>query len=277
MRQLVLALAAVTCAGNLLHAVTKKDTVQRTFTLPGGAAGRELQVDNIFGSITVTAHAGPTIEMVANQTIKADDDEALQNAQRDVRLDITQAGNSVKIIVDGPFRNRHGTNWDSDQLRYTVAYDFELKVPVETALKLKTVNNGGISVSGVNGSFELRNVNGRIDMKDVAGSGSAATVNGPVLASFTQAPNGPVKFKTVNGELELAVPSSLNADVSVKTMNGDLYTDFDVTQLAGKVMTMEAGARKSWRSNRGGNLRFGAGGPEMTFDTLNGDIRILKR
>ncbi len=257
-----------------LSGATKRDTIRRTFT--AGADGRSVEVDNIFGSIHVTANGGNTIEVVANQRIEADDDAALQAALRDVKLDMTQTGNALRLHVDGPFRDRHRHHWDDEH--YKVAYDFELKVPAETALKLATVNDGTVSVTGVAGSFDIHNVNGRIDLKDIGGAGYATTVNGPVTATFRRLPTGACRFKTVNGTLETSFPPGFGADVRAKTMNGDLYTDFEVTQLAPKATVMEtSGSQRKWRSDRGGNVRVGAGGPEFTYETLNGDIRILKR
>lgn len=271
MKRLILFCAVLACAANLA-AVTKKDTIRRSFSL--GAEGRSVEVDSVFGSITVTAHAGSTVEMVANQNFTADDDAALQNALRDVKLNITQTGNAVRIYVDGPFRDCH----DHGDVHYRPEYDFELRVPAETALKLRTVTDGSISVTGVEGALDVRNVNGRIDMKDVAGSGSAVTVNGPVHASFRKPPSGALKFKTVNGEVEASFPAGLNANAHAKTMNGDLYTDYGVTMLANKPVVLEShGSRRSWRADRGGNIRIGAGGPDLTLETLNGDVRILKR
>lgn len=264
---LTFAMAAV------LPAVTKRDTARRSFTVD--ASGRSLEVDNLFGDIRVTAQPGNTIEMTAQQDIEAGDNASLQNALRDVKLEISQNGNAVRICVDGPFRDRHRDHWDD---HYRVLYNFELRVPPETALKLKTVNDGVIAVTGVAGSFDIRNVNGRIDLKEIGGSGYATTVNGPVAASFRQIPNGPWKFKTVNGSLETSFPNGFGADVHAKTMNGDLYTDFEVTQPASKPAALESGGtRRRWRSDRGGNVRIGGGGPEFSYETLNGDIRILKR
>ena len=270
MKRLILFFTVLACAANMA-AVTKKDTIRRSFTV--GAEGRSVEVDSVFGSITVTAHSSQTVEMVANQNFEADDDAAMQNALRDVKLEITQTGNAVRIYVDGPFRDRHGHG----DLRYRPEYDFELRVPAETALKLRTVTDGSISVTGVDGDFQVNNVNGRIDMKDVAGSGSAVTVNGPVHASFRKLPSGALKFKTVNGEVEASFPAGLNADAHAKTMNGDLYTDYEVTMLANKPVALEAhGTRRSWRADRGGNIRIGSGGADLTLETLNGDVRILK-
>ncbi|MDX2150184.1 MAG: hypothetical protein SFV54_05580 [Bryobacteraceae bacterium] len=277
MKRFVTIVAVLGCAV-AAEAATKRDTITRSFTT-AGSAGRQLEIDNIFGSIEVVGHSGQTIEMVAEQKTSAPNDAKLAEALRDVRLDITQAGNAVKVVVDGPFRQPNGrVNWSSDRYDYEVHFDFTLKVPMETALKLKTVNSGFVRVTNVVGDFEVRNVNGRIEMKDVAGAGSATTVNGPVKASFTKLPGGAVRFKTVNGELEAVFPDGLGADVSVKTFNGETYTDFDVTTLPGKGFTAdERQGQRVWRRDRAGHLRIGPGGPEMNFETLNGDIRILKR
>ncbi|HBY60508.1 MAG TPA: hypothetical protein DEH78_11850 [Solibacterales bacterium] len=272
-----MAAAALACVLNA-DAATKKDTIQRTFST-AGAAGRQVEIDNIFGSIEVVGHTGTNIEMTAEQNTSADSDAKLAEALRDVRLDITQAGNAVKVVVDGPFRQPNGSvNWSGDKYEYKVRFDFTVKVPLETALKLRTVNSGFVRVTNVAGEFDVRNVNGRIELQDVAGAGSATTVNGPVKATFTKRPEGAVKFKTVNGEVEAAFPGGLGADVKVKTFNGDTYTDFEAAALPGAGFDSEEGkGKRVWRRDRAGHMRIGGGGPELSFETLNGDIRILKR
>ena len=61
----------------------------------------------------------------------------------------------------------------------------------------------------------------------------------------------------------------------MKTFNGGLFTDFDVQPLATKVAS--AGERRNgrflYRANEFTRVRAGNGGPEITFETLNGNVR----
>ena len=129
----------------------------------------------------------------------------------------------------------------------------------------------------MNGDFEVRNVNGAIDMAQISGSGLATTVNGAVEVSFTRNPGSRCGFGTVNGSIEVAFPEELSADLKFKTFNGEVYSDFDVKGLPEKAMSFERTGRRSvYRSNEFFSVRSGKGGPELLFDTLNGDIRILR-
>jgi hypothetical protein len=53
-------------------------------------------------------------------------------------------------------------------------------------------------------------------------------------------------------------------------MHGDLYTDFDVTVTG----TLAAGQKHKLDRNR--TVRIGSGGVEHSFETLNGDIKVVK-
>ena len=61
-----------------------------------------------------------------------------------------------------------------------MTYDFEIKVPAATFLRLGTVNGGDIRVENTTGDFDVGNVNGGIEMREVAGSGLVHTVNGKI-------------------------------------------------------------------------------------------------
>jgi hypothetical protein len=173
-----------------------------------------------------------------------------------------------------PWRRRN-----RGDLGYVVEYDFVIKTPRAVSIGLSTVNDGDIRVEGTAGDFDVDNVNGGIDMVNVAGSGDAHTVNGPVTVLFQRNPASASSFKSVNGELIVYFDPSLQADLSLKTMNGKFYSDFDSTMLtATKPVAQRVDGQKFvYRFDRGTGLRVGRGGPEIRFETLNGDIRILHR
>jgi hypothetical protein len=68
--------------------------------------------------------------------------------------------------------------------------------------------------------------------------------------------------------------SGLSADLLFKTFNGQIYSDFDVAPRATPIETEQKNGRYVYRSNRLQGGRTGQGGPQLSFDTLNGNIRL---
>ena len=265
-----------------LGRVAKTESIDRSFTL-SGAAERSLEIDNVFGPIEVEGTTGDTIQVVATKTIKAESDNAMAQAQKEVTLDITQDQNAVRLYVNGPFRCNQRCDCNSSCVhihdpQYIVVYAFKVKVPQRIRLKLETVNNGFIKVRGVRGDFNVSNVNGRIDMDEVGGSGRAVTVNGRVRVSFAENPKENSVFKTINGNVDLYFAPSLAATFRFKTMQGNVYTDFPMTAAPAAPATAERrGGRFIYRADRYTAGKIGAGGPEIKMENLNGDLRILAR
>lgn len=260
--------------------IVEKEEIQKTLKFEDPSKLRELQVDNIFGSIKVEGTSGQEVQLVAYKTIKGRTKEKIQKAKEEVKLDITEDGNTIDLYVDGPFRCRDDRGkWKGwRDPGYEVHYDFELKVPYKTNIYLKTVTEGHITVKNVEGEFEVKNVNGRIEMTDVAGAGEAHTVNGKVRVIFTQNPKSDCSFHTINGNIEVSFRENLSADFRLKTFNGDALSDFPVSYLPSRPATQDRKKGKYvYKSDRFIGARVGKGGPEIKMDTLNGDILIASR
>jgi hypothetical protein len=258
------------------------ETIRKTYTMAAGSAHKSLIVDNIFGSIDVTAIDGDQVQLVVNKTLRAESQSKLELARKEVTLDVTDQPDLLKLYVNGPFRcdcngGCNGYHGDRDEA-YRVNMDFQLQVPRNIDVELRTVNSGHIDVKGVTGEFVVRNVNGTVDMTDIAGSGTARSVNGHVKVSFRESPKQNSGFGSVNGAIELSFPHTLAADFRFKTFNGGVYTDFPVTALPMRAAEEQhEGSKVVIRSDRYSGGRIGAGGPEIRVDTLNGDIRILSK
>jgi DUF4097 and DUF4098 domain-containing protein YvlB len=197
-----------------------------------------------------------------------------------VKLDIGTEGGTIELYVDGPFRDRDGdgrNEWRNPG--YQVHFDFDIKVPRRVDISLKTVTEGDISVNGIEGDFDVRNVNGKVTITEIAGSGRAHTVNGPVKVVFQRNPKEDCSFKTVNGDLDVYFTDNLSADFQLKTFHGDMLTDFPIKYLplTPAVQGERKGGKYVYKGNRFVGVQAGKGGPEMTMDTLNGDILIHKR
>ena len=278
MRTLILAIAGVAACGPLLAADVEQDeTIQKTYTL-SGTAPKKVVVDNVFGSIHVRGVAGNEARLVARKHLSAESPESAERARREVVLQISQDANTVRFYVDGPFRCQdHGVHIH-DNPGYQVKYDFDLEVPRDTATDLKTINDGEIRIEGVGGDYKVDNINGGIEMTDAAGSGKVYALNGRVKVTFRENPRGASSFGSLNGEVRVSFQPDLSADLRFKTFNGGVYTDFPVTYLP---LPVGAGERHNgkfvYKSSEWSAVRVGHGGPEISFDAFNGDIRIINR
>jgi hypothetical protein len=258
----------------------ENETIRRTFNLT--AAHKVLEVDNIFGSIEVTGGQGDQVQLVVNKTISAESKDKMETAKKEVTLDITDQPDFLKLYVNGPFRcncsdGHDNCGWHGDR-GYRVKMDFQLQVPRNVEIKLKTVNSGRVRVQDVTGNFDVHNVNGGIEMQNVAGSGQVKTVNGGVKVTFRENPREKSDFGTINGNVDLYFVRGLAGDFRFKTMNGSIYSDFEMTSLPAQPASSEKRGNKFvFRADRYTGVRIGSGGPEIRAENLNGDIRVLER
>lgn len=263
------------------HCFQKEDRQEITKTLkfqnPSGE--HRVLIDNIQGSIAVEGYDGTDVELVAVRTTRYESDERLKEANEDVTLATKENRDRIDVVVEVPWRNRWDgwDNWGYRYYGYEVSFDFTVKVPRNAAVYLRTVNEGDIHVTGVTGNFEVKNVNGNVELKEMRGSGRAGTVNGSLDVTFAENPRDNCSFQTVNGKVTVALRDPLSADLLFKTFNGKAYTDFDFSVLPRRPGTIkERHGMKVYRSGDEYTVRVGTGGPRLAFDTLNGDINIVK-
>jgi hypothetical protein len=267
--------ASLACADDL--SVIENETIQRVFP-----AAKSVDVDNFDGSITVTGSSTQEIKVEIRKTIRARSAEKVQEAKREVQLDMAPHDDGLRIYVDGPFRCKCGDgsiNWRGSRFYgYEVSFDFTVQVPRDTSLRLRTVNRGNIRVENVAGTFDAENINGGLELVEVSGSGHAYALNRPVKVLFSRNPAAASDFGSLNGDVDITFRPGLSADLWMKTFNGHAYTDFDVSALPGRPGAREQRDGKFvYKSNEFFGVRVGNGGPELKFDAFNGDIRIRNR
>jgi len=161
--------------------------------------------------------------------------------------------------------------------------DLTITVPVHTSLSLRTVNNGGITVTGIDGDIELTSVNGGATLNNVAGSVVTHTINGTLNATFARLnPSKPVALSSMNGDIDLTLPADAKATFNLHSDRGGVYSDFDVQ--------FQSSTRHEWSSENGGeetgkyHLRIGGavhgtingGGTDVQLSNFNGNIYIHK-
>lgn len=260
------------------YPVVRETMIGRTLRVDAHAK-RVLEVSTISGNIRIAGNDGDAVDVAVKKTIRAETAADADAAEIAVGVEIVGTAAAVRLL--GDVSAQPGCDWETitrrrTRPRYQVTFDFDVRVPVETRLRLCTVNGGAVHVVGTAGDFEIDNVNGPITLTGVHGSGRATTVNGAVLAEFAENPKTASEFKSVNGDIDVTFRRGLSADLLMKTFNGGLFTDFDVTRLPTSVAVAERRNGMSvYRGNRFTGFRAGQGGPEIKLDAFNGDIRVV--
>jgi DUF4097 and DUF4098 domain-containing protein YvlB len=263
--------------------VHRRDTAEAALRF-SGAGTRTVDLRTVHGSIHVSADSGSDVRLSMVRTVDAESDAAADEAVRDVRIDTTDNAATIGAIVRQPHGVACGEPADEssyswwDRPRYTVRVDLTARVPADSRIRLCAIQGAEIEMAGVTGDFDVTNVNGAISLSGLRGAGRATTVNGAVTAAFAAPPRDTSIFQTVNGNVTVTFPPSLSADLRLKTFHGELLTDFEVQplQAAARHQPESRNGRYVYSSNRYTVVRAGGGGPELTLETLNGDVRVLR-
>jgi hypothetical protein len=273
-RKHALALALIGLALALADAAAAQQGNDR-FTVPLSSPGQPvtIQVGLVWGSISVEPHGNNSEVVIEARPLGEEKEErgvARNRAgmrrlpNRSLGLSVEEEGNHVKVSMDGAPR----------------AAVLHLFVPRRATLKLSTVNDGDISVRGIEGDLELQNTNGDVTAIDVSGAVVAHTVNGEVKVVLGRLdPKAAMAFSTLNGDVDVTVPAGLRADLRMRSDNGEIYSDFDVELLPSQadVKQGRSGGRYRLEVEREVRGRVGGGGPEIQLRTFNGDIMLRKR
>jgi len=236
----------------------------------------------IFGSITVKAGTGPQVIVESGSPANAGKEALPPIPNRNNippgmhRIDVGGRGFTVEedhnFVTIGAERGGPGMN-------------LVIQVPPKTSVELRTVNGGHIDVSGISGDLDVENTNGSIELKNVLGAVSAHTVNGSVTVAIDRAPaDKPMSFSSLNGRVDVTMPADTKARLRLKTTNGEIYSDFDVKMEpdTSKPVVEDArgqGGKFRIRMDRGAGVvgSINGGGPEYSFQTMNGTILIHKK
>jgi len=231
----------------------------------------------ISGSITITAGSGSEVVVETQASARPGRERVTPPPPPGMhQIDVGGRGfsveedhNVVTVIPD----MRGGRNGDN----------LTIQVPVNTSLELKTVNGGNVDVTGISGDLDVENTNGSITLKNVAGAVVAHTVNGAVTVSLDRvAADKPMSFTSLNGRVDVTLPADAKARLRLKTTNGAVYSDFEVKMEADNSKPViddnrSKGGRYRIRMDHGVSGTINGGGPDYTFQTMNGDILIHKK
>jgi DUF4097 and DUF4098 domain-containing protein YvlB len=228
-----------------------------------------IKASMVNGGITVKAYEGKEVIVEA----RTRNEEKEKNSGGPKRLNISTTGLSIEEE-----NNEVRVNTES----YARTIDLTISVPVHTSVKLRAVNDGDITVTGIEGEIDVDDVNGAVTLNNISGSAVAHALNEHVHANFLKVnPQKPMAFSSLNGDIDVTFPADVKANVSIRSDRGDVFSDFDVQlQASAPKQEVEDGRGK------GGKYRvkidktvhgtINGGGPEYQFTNFQGQIYIRK-
>lgn len=281
---LVLSALLLLCSSGLrAQSLKSTEKISREFALTAAAGRSTLALYNLNGSVTVQGYAGDKVLVAATLTITAPAAKTLATGKQEVRLGFAQHGDSVVVYTAAPHDSRpHHERHSSTRSRlgYSYAINYSVRVPYQLNLRVSTVNGGAVLVQDVRGLLSAGNVNGPITLRHVRGTTQAHTVNGNVEADYLANPPGASSYHTLNGHIKVHYPADFAADLHFQSLHGELYTDFSTaTVLPARVTQNQQGRGDGtvYQFTEQTTVRLGKGGPEVRFETLNGDVTITKQ
>lgn len=163
--------------------------------------------------------------------------------------------------ADGTVRAVAPASADDD---YFFAVSYDVRVPFDTDLKLKT-NNGGINLSDIRGAIEFDLNNGGAIFGGIAGSVSGKTNNGNLTFNLSgDRWNGDgIDARTNNGSIFINFPEDYSARLEAATRRGNFYVNFPVE-------TERADEYKF-------GVTLGTGGATIKTQTNNGAVNIKRQ
>jgi hypothetical protein len=229
-----------------------------------------LIIDTYKGSITITTHEKPEIELAVRIESDADDSRQAERDVQDTEIRIRESSEEVSIRTDYRDLERHhhtgfwdwvfdfGDSWSSLPLvHYTIT------MPRTAKLEIKDYKSD-TRIDGLKSTIQLNTYKGTVEIAGLEGGIELETYKGRVRVSIAHLERDS-RFETYKGDITVSVPKKSGFDL--KTAFGrrvDFASEFGFD-------SYEGGRKKHRYSHRD---RVNGGGPALEFESEKGDIRL---
>lgn len=273
---------------------TKVSTFEKSFPLtPGQPVSVSFQDTD--GDVKFTSAEVPAVELKVWKETDVHDAARAQHLLDEITVDVSQAGNDVRIEVRYPHGHWFSIwPWESQRVRVRseVILPRECRLTASTSdgditagglkgdVALKT-SDGTISLSEAEGRLQARSSDGEIVFRGVRGDVEARTSDGHisiagVLTGLSlKASDGDVSVQvlpgsrmtsgweviTSDGDVQVALAPDFSADLWLRSSDGDITCGLPVT-IQGKT------SGHNWRGT------LGTGGPLLSIRTSDGDVTL---
>jgi DUF4097 and DUF4098 domain-containing protein YvlB len=260
------------------------------------SADGNIQIDNMAGSIEISAWDQPEVEVRGQLGARVD------------KLEITETSDGLRIRVHNQDNQRR---LDESHLRLKVPHGVNLELEsISADISVKGLDNSSIMANSVSGDIDVAADTGRLEIESVSGDVAFAgkaprvsleTVSGEIDVQGAQGEvrittvsgdlvlvGGAVslgRFETVSGDIELNLlvsdggrlnADSMSGDVTL-TLPGDQQAEFSARTFSGEIRT-DFGEVSKDPGSRNRNLDFTTGnnGASIRIESFSGDARLKK-
>jgi hypothetical protein len=224
-----------------------------------------LTFENPKGSIKVTGYDGDVILITG--TLRFKDPEKADNGMHRI------IKNALNIWAEAEENNINLMCATSGK-----TVDFDIKVPDNFSLKLKSLDNGNVDIININGEIEIENANGDISLENISGSAVLSSVYGKISAVFRKVdPGSPMMFTSLEGSISVTFPESINATFKIQVEKGEILSDFDMKPVKRQPVVTTVESTRIYTLEDWVVGLINKGGPEYIFKSYNGNIVIRKK
>jgi hypothetical protein len=206
---------------------TETETVDRTLPMP---AGGTLRLKTFSGRVKITGGSGDQLVVHAVR-------RATRERLNDIKLEITQSGNTIEVDANHRIVERRNDN--------VVETDFDITVPAKTRLDIKTFS-ADVTVIGVSASQNI--------------DGFSSDV---IIESSDFADGNDIDVNTFSGSVRLRLPANARGTIDFNSFSGRFESDLPVT--------LNTSSRRNFR----GTLNGGGAG-NFRMKTFSGDVSIRR-
>jgi hypothetical protein len=255
-----------TVAFSLFFGRLSGQSEQLVVNLTSPAAHGLLTFENPKGAIKVTGYQGEVI--LVTGTLRYAESEKLQvSGMRKIgqnQIEISAEVNGNDVLIQSAIAGK--------------TVDFDIKVPRNFSLKLKTLDNGRVEIVNVNGEIVIDNSNGDILLENVSGSAVLSTVYGNISAVFREVTSGsPMMFTSFEGDISITLPSTVNAKLKMKSEKGEILSDFDIKPAGRQPVIKNVENRQIYSLENWVVGSVNSGGPEYIISSYTGNIILKKK
>jgi len=223
---------------------TERDESRQSYKLSPGA---RVALESVSGHVTIETTNGGEAEVHIVRTARRREDLRCREFK-------AEAGAS-ELRLSGSDDRRECRNV---QVRQTVS----LRLPRAVNLEVTSVS-GHVTVGEIDGTVRLTSISGHANVKQATGEATFTSISGHVTVNMSKVGGRGIRMSSISGNIEVGLPDGANADYRVSSISGRVTADVpNVT------------VQKSGPADYEG--RIGAGGTEMTFNSISGNVRFRR-
>jgi DUF4097 and DUF4098 domain-containing protein YvlB len=220
----------------------ERDSSRQAYTL---APGAKVEINSVSGGVTVETSDASQAEVEIVRTARTREDLNC----RQFKVESSADG----LRIDGSDQR--------EQCRHVQVHQtVSMRLPRRVDFSANSVA-GNVRVGAIDGAVSLRSVAGRATVAQASGEATFSSIAGNVEVNLSRLGGGGVRMNSIAGNIDVGLPAGANANFTVSSITGEVIAD-----------TSDVTVNKVGHDSFEG--RVGAGGTEMTFRSIAGNVRF---